>query len=167
MQRLARVLRLANALPVALACTALFVLMVMTFCDVILRSTFDSPIEAATEITRILMAIVVFAMMPGLSARGGHIAVDLADPLIERLRLTHLRDALVQIGAGVMLVWPVLEMWKLTDRVRGYGEVTEYLAIPQYLPSGFITIFTAITALMLILSGLLLLAAPKSYKALT
>ncbi len=167
MPMIARVLRLANSVPVALACTALFIMMVMTFCDVFLRSTFNAPIQAATEMTRILMGIVVFSVMPMISARGGHIVVDLADPVFDRLRLTRLRNGLVQMLAGAMLYWPVTQMWRLTLRAQDRGDVTEYLAIPQYLTAGFITIFTGLAAVALIVSGLLALVAPKTLKALS
>ena len=44
-----------------LASLALFFLMAMTFADVVLRSVFNDPIESATELTRLLMAIIVFS----------------------------------------------------------------------------------------------------------
>ena len=53
-------------IPLAVASAALFLMMCMTFADVVLRSSFDAPIEAATELTRILMAIVVFSQPAGL-----------------------------------------------------------------------------------------------------
>ena len=65
--------------PILLAVTALFAMMVLTFFDVVLRSAVDRPIEAATELTRILMAVVVFSALPVVSGRGEHISVDLLD----------------------------------------------------------------------------------------
>ena len=77
--------RVLTAIPVFVACAALFALMVMTFCDVVLRSVANAPIEAATELTRILMAVVIFSVMPAVSARGDHISVDLTDGLPKRI----------------------------------------------------------------------------------
>ncbi|MEM9048537.1 MAG: TRAP transporter small permease subunit [Pseudomonadota bacterium] len=154
-------LRQASHLPVALACTALFVLMVMTFSDVVLRSAANAPIEAATEITRILMAIIVFSVMPVISARGGHIAVDLTDPVFARYRLGRWRDAAIHLAAGLMLIYPVRQIWVLAERARGFGDVTEYLAIPQFYIGWFIALFAGATALVLIGLGLLHLFAPK------
>lgn len=161
MRALIRLIRLASTLPVLLAVTALFALMVMTFCDVILRSAFNAPIEAATELTRIFMAITVFAVLPVASARGQHIAVDLTDPVFDRLRLTRWRDGLVAIASGVMLIWPVQKVWQLAERSRGYGDVTEYLSIPQFYIGWFIAAFSALTALTLVVTGLLTLIAPR------
>ena len=50
--------------PIWLAATVLFLLMSMTFLDVILRSVFNNPIESATELTRLFMAILVFSALP-------------------------------------------------------------------------------------------------------
>ena len=161
MTALLRLIERASLLPVLLACTALFVLMVMTFFDVILRSAFNAPIEAATEITRILMAIIVFSVLPIVSARGDHISVDLTDALFTRWRLARLRDGLINLAAGIMLVWPVQQVFTLAERARRYGDVTEYLAIPQFYVSWFIALMSALTALVLVIVGLLHLVAPQ------
>ena len=79
-----RFARFASRAPVLLAATALFVMMSMTFFDVVLRSTINTPIEAATELTRILMAVVVFSALPVVSGRAGHISVDVLDWVFTR-----------------------------------------------------------------------------------
>ena len=135
--------------------------MVMTFCDVVLRSVFNAPIEAATELTRILMAILVFAVLPVMSARGDHIAVDLTDGLFARYRLSRLRDGIVYLFSGIMLYWPIQRVWILAERARDYGDVTEYLSIPQFYVGWFITVFTALAAIAMIVVGLLHLFAPR------
>ncbi len=153
--------RVASRAPVYLACVALFILMVMTFCDVILRSMFNAPIEAATELTRILMAIMVFSVLPVVSGHGSHISVDLTDPWFDHLRLYNIRDGLVSLACGIMLWWPVQRVWVLAERARDYGDVTEYLSIPTFLIGWFIAASTAVTAIILILVGILHFVAPK------
>lgn len=160
MQSMLDLLRRASALPVALASFALFALMIMTFSDVMLRSLFNAPIEAATELTRIFMAIAVFSVLPVISARGEHIAVDLTDNFFHWLKLERWRDGLVDIVCGVMLIWPVQRVWILAERARSYGDVTEYIGIPQFYIGWFIAAATALTALILIVQGLLRLVAP-------
>ncbi|GAA6191585.1 TRAP transporter small permease subunit [Phaeobacter sp. NW0010-22] len=161
MTPLIHLIRRASALPVFVACAALFALMVMTFCDVILRSVFNSPIEAATELTRILMAILVFSVMPIISVSDGHIAVDLTDGIFHRLRLSRLRDGILYVVSGILLFWPIQRIWILAERARDYGDVTEYLSIPTYYIGWFITVSLAITAIAMIITGLLHLFAPK------
>ena len=54
-----RLLSLLARIPGFLASLALFVLMVLTFTDVVLRSVLNAPIEIASDLTRLLMAIMV------------------------------------------------------------------------------------------------------------
>ena len=159
MSKLIHLARFAAMAPVALAITALFVMMVMTFADVVLRSAFDAPIEAATELTRILMAVVVFSVLPVVSGRGGHIAVDLMDRAFSPAA-ARWRDALLSGICGAMLWWPAERVVVLAERARSYGDVTEYLSIPQFYIGWFIAIATYITAAVLILRGLVLIFAP-------
>lgn len=161
MRPLLTLARLAALLPMTIASLALFALMVLTFCDVVLRSAFDAPIEAATELTRIAIAIVVFSTLPILSARGGHIAVDLADGIFRHFNIERWRDALVNLGCGVMLYWPTERVIVLAERARSYGDQTEYLAIPTFYIEWFIALMTGLTALALIAKGLVILFAPK------
>lgn len=154
-------LRLLANIPVIAACVALFALMVMTFCDVILRSVMNTPIEAATELTRILMAIVVFSVMPTVSAKQEHISVDLMDGWFHMAGLTRWRDGLVSIACGIMLIWPLQRVWILSERLRDYGDVTEYLAISQFYIGWFITASLAVTVAALLLVGLAKLFRPS------
>ncbi|MGJ8589629.1 MAG: TRAP transporter small permease [Yoonia sp.] len=166
MPTLKKVYRVLVLVPIWLACAALFALMVMTFSDVVLRSSFDAPIEAGTELTRILVAVMVFAVMPHISVNGGHIAVDLTDGIFDRLRLTRLRDGLILILSGVMLSWPVAQVWTLAERTRGYGDVTEYLGLPQYFTMWFIASGITLAALAMVIAGVLTLIAPNLLKEL-
>lgn len=154
-------LRVVDRIPIYTASAALFILMVMTFCDVILRSSFDAPIEAGTELTRILVAVMVFSVLPHVSVTGGHIAVDLTDGLFRKWGLERVRDGIIHLASALMLCWPIMNVWKLAERTKGYGEVTQYLAIPQYLILYFIALSITITAIAMLVAGLLTLFAPS------
>ncbi|WP_068313004.1 TRAP transporter small permease [Polycladidibacter hongkongensis] len=143
-----------SVLPVWVASAALFALMLMTFFDVIMRSLFNAPFEPATELTRILMAVLVFSVLPLISVRGGHINVDLLDGLFLRLRLHVWRDGLISLICGGLLYWPVMRLWVLAERARDYGDVTEYVGIPVYLVGWFICAMVALTAAAMIMQGL-------------
>lgn len=160
MLSLSNLLRAVAGLPVFVAACSLFFLMVLTFCDVILRSVFNSPIEAATELTRMSMAITIFAVMPVVSGAGKHIYVDLLDGLFYRLRLNRVRDALICFGCGAILWWPAGRVVVLAERARSYGDMTEYLNIPVFYMSWFIAIMTYATMMVLILRGLAIVFAP-------
>lgn len=146
--------------PSWLAGVTLFALMVMTFLDVVLRSAFNNPIEAATELTRLFMAIIVFASLPVISWRDEHIAVDLLDTWVSG-RLERWRDAVVFVISGALLLWPAWRIFQLAGRAWRYGDMTEYLHIPQFYIAYFIAASTLITAAVFIARGVLALAAPQ------
>lgn len=153
--------RVLGRIPIALSCSALFFLMTLTFCDVLMRSMLNAPIEAATELARMSVAIVVFSALPVLSARGGHISVDLLDGIIARVHLTRLRDAVMALACGGMLYWPAQRVGVLAERARSYGDLTEYLNLPVFYMGWFIAGMTWVTAGVLILRGLMLIFAPR------
>ncbi len=138
--------------PIWLAATVLFLLMSMTFLDVILRSVFNNPIESATELTRLFMAILVFAALPLVSWNGENIVVDLFDPLFSK-RVARIRDILIDLSCGILLFWPAMRIWDLAERSRRYGDVTEYLNMPQFYIGWFISIFTGYTAIIFVVRG--------------
>lgn len=148
-------------LPVLIAGAALMALMIMTFADVILRSVFNAPIEEATELTRIFVAIIVFAVMPEISVTGGQIAVDLTDGHFKTFGLDGIRDGILHIVCGVLLLWPLQRVWVLSERWRDYGDITEYLSIPQYLVGWFIALCLVLTMATMIITGVLQLFAPQ------
>ena len=139
--------------PIWLSALTLFVLMSMTFSDVLLRSLLNNPIESATELTRLFMAIMVFSALPLVSWQGGHIVVDLFDSFYTR-NLARVRDILIDMICGVALLWPAKRVWDLAERAREYGSVTEYLNLPENYIGWFIAIFTAITACSFIVRGI-------------
>ncbi|RMF36240.1 MAG: TRAP transporter small permease subunit [Alphaproteobacteria bacterium] len=154
-------LRWARLLTNLLAAAALFVLMVMTFLDVLLRSILNAPIEVAADMTRVLMAITVFSVMPALSAGGGQISVDLLDAQFRRFGLSRARDAVVSLFCGVILFWPASRVIDLAERARSYGDVMEYLGLPLFYIGWFIGIMSFLTALALVGRAVALVFAPR------
>ncbi len=131
-------------------------MMALTFADVIFRSVFNTPIEAATELIRIAMAIIVFSALPVISGRNEHISVDLLDNLFSSY-WDRLRSAAMAIACGLMLLWPAQRIVVLAERSASYGDITEYLGIPQSWIAWMIAVSTFVTALVLISRGLILL----------
>ena len=161
MKPIARLLNRLSELPMLLAAATLFVLMVLTFSDVIMRSTFSAPIEAATELTRIAMAVIVFSALPVISGRAEHIVVDLLDPLFRKAGVERILDGLVTLVCGVLLVWPAMRSFDLADRARSYGDLTEYLSIPVFYITWFIAFMTLVTAITMTLRGTIILFRPS------
>ena len=142
----ASIWRYIAVFPTWLACFALFALMLMTFIDVTLRSAMNNPLEWGTELTIV-------------SWKGSHIVVDLMDPLFSR-RMALIRDILIDLISGFALLWPAKRVWDLAERARSFGDVTEYMGFPQYIPGWFIAFFTLATAIVFIVRGITRIVAP-------
>lgn len=149
---LAKLWGIVLRLPTWAAAIFLFLLMGMTFADVLLRSAFNNPIESATELTRLFMAIIVFSALPMVSWKGDNIIVDLLDPWFSQ-RLALVRDSIIDLICGLVLIWPAYRVWQLAERARQYGDVTEYLELPQYFIGWFIAFFTFITSAAFVARG--------------
>ncbi len=145
--------RIVVMLPSWLAATTLFALMAMTFADVVLRSTFDAPLAAGTELTKIFMAIIVFSALPLVTWRGEGIVVDLLDPFFSKT-LARIRDFAVDLASGILLFWPAMRSWDFVGRAITYGDTTEFLQIPQFYVVAFISVSTFATAIVLVVRAL-------------
>ncbi|WP_206021053.1 TRAP transporter small permease [Antarcticimicrobium luteum] len=149
-------------LPKGLAMAALMLLMVMTFFDILLRSTVNAPIEATTELSRILLMFVVFAAMPEVTLRGTHVAVDLLAPVLDRVGFARI-EGLILIGSAVLMVWPDQKILTLAMRSKSYDDMTEFLHIPTYLPALCVFAFMVMTTACFAIAGLWLLLTGYSF----
>jgi TRAP-type C4-dicarboxylate transport system permease small subunit len=102
------------------------------------------------------MAIIVFSSLPIVSWKGNNIVVDLMDPFFSR-KLALIRDVAIDLTCGVILLWPAKRVWDLAERARSYGDVTEYLNLPQHYIGWFIALFTFVTALTFLARATLLI----------
>lgn len=159
---LATLVWIVRALPSALASAALFALMLLTFLDVMLRSTLNAPIEIAADLTRLLMAIVVFSALPLLSFEGRQISVDLLDEVFDRLRIRRVIEVIVTLFCGVILFWPAQRVMVLAERSESYGDRMEYLKMPLHYIEWFIAIMTLATAVALLLRAVFLIVSPST-----
>lgn len=137
----------------ALAAVTLFALMLITCVDVIGRYIFNSPLKGSTELTEIAVGIVVFAAFPVISWRREHIVVDILDNFFSS-KMDFIRSLLINGVSAIALYFLAKRIWLLGHRSLGYGEVTEYLAIPSGWMMLFIAMMCWLTALMLITIGI-------------
>ena len=61
------------------AAAVLFAMMTLTFVDVFGRKFFTKPIYGAYEITEFLMGMLIFSALPLVTARQGHVTIDVFD----------------------------------------------------------------------------------------
>lgn len=134
-----------------LSATVLFALMVMTCIDVFGREILNTPLNGATELTQLMMGVIVFAVLPVVSLREEHITVDLLDKWFPR-RFAPPRQVILNLMAGIMMAVVSWRVWVIGQFQVEYGDGTEFLQIPLGPISFFISIMSGITAIVLFIN---------------
>lgn len=99
--------------------------------DVVMRYVLRIPFLGAYEMTEIAMALIVFLGLPYCAATGGHVAVDVFGPLLERRGLRWVNVLLPLAGAALtaVMAWQSV-LYALDSRSR--GEATNMLRIDLF-----------------------------------
>ena len=100
----------------------LFVIMWLTVVDVVSRDAFNISITGLFEITEVLMGILVFAGVPIITAKDGHVAVTLMDSFVgPKLRI--FQKFVVNIFCVLVLAMFAWLLWDVADTAAGYNAV--------------------------------------------
>lgn len=135
------------------AALVMFVMMMITFVDVLGRDLFASPLPGGFEITEFLLASLIFLGLPLITAEAGHVEVDLLSSITpEWLKpIQTVFIGLINIIAFGVLTWM---MWKFAIRTYQYEDTTAVLEIPYYgltfLMAVTCTVATAILIILLV-----------------
>lgn len=136
-----------------LAASTLLILMLITCVDVVGRYILNKPLVGSTELTELAVGVVVFSVFPLVSWRQEHIVVDIFDRFFSP-KLHFIRTVLINAGSALALYFLGERIMVLAKRSLGYGEVSEYLAIPTGWAMYFIGGMCWMTAFLLPTLGL-------------
>ncbi|HYW75626.1 MAG TPA: TRAP transporter small permease subunit [Gammaproteobacteria bacterium] len=81
---LARLTRIVYAIVLSISAVALGAMMLLIVADVSLRYLFNMPIYGSVELTRYMLAVVVFGGLSLVTLDRGHIEVTLFEPVLLR-----------------------------------------------------------------------------------
>lgn len=137
---------LFRAVTEGVSALVLFLLMVMTCIDVTGRDLFNSPLNGATELTQLMLGVIVFGVLPVVCYREDHITVDLFDSWFPK-RLWHPRQALLNLLMAIMMAFVAWRVWIIGALQLDYGDATEFLRIPLGPISYFIAVMSGIASL--------------------
>lgn len=146
----------AKWLSFSLECLAgmtLFALMLLTCADVIGRYFFNNSINGATELTELAIAIMIFAEMPVITLKGGHVVVDILDRLLGH-RLIQAFTLLSYFLISFAFYALAERMLVQAGRALRREVVTEFLALPVGYIIEYIAMMSYLTAGILILFGI-------------
>jgi len=135
-----------------IAATTLLLLMLLTCSDVFGRYFLSNSIDGTTELTEIALAILIFAEMPVITWRGGHVVVDILDRLMGNtvIKLLELLSAFLISSS---LYFLAVQIFFLAERSFRRDEVTEFLRLPTGLIVEYIAYMSWITAATMITYG--------------
>ena len=121
----------------------------MTCIDVFGRELLNAPLDGATELTQLMMGVIVFAVLPVVCLREDHITVDLLDRWFPR-RLAPTRQIVLNLAASGIMAVVCWRVWIIGSFQMEYGDGTEFLRIPLGPISFFISIMSGIAAVALL-----------------
>ncbi len=130
------------AVPEGVSAAVLFALMAMTCIDVIGRELLAAPLDGATELTQLMLGVIVFAVLPSVCRREEHVAVDLIDIWFPD-RLVPPRQAVLNAIMAAALAFVAWRVWIIADLTAEYGDATEFLEIKLAPITYFIAVLSA------------------------
>jgi len=125
----------------------LLALMALIAFDVVMRYALRLPFLGAYEMTELAMALIVFLGLPYCGATGGHVAVDVLSPVLDRPALRWVAVAIPLAGAALtaIMAWQSA-LYAFTSRSR--GEATNMLRIElwpfELLTAASLALFSAV-----------------------
>ena len=122
----------------------LFIIMWLTVVDVVSRDAFNISITGLFEVTEVLMGILVFAGVPIITARDGHVAVTLLDTFVgPKLRI--IQKVVVNLFCVLVLGTFAWLLWDVADTAAGYNDVKLFSRIPLAPMGYFMAVMTALS----------------------
>jgi TRAP-type C4-dicarboxylate transport system permease small subunit len=138
--------RRADAVLGIAASLILFLMMLLTFVDVVARYLFNFPLRGGFEVTELMLLVLIFAGLPLVSHADEHVTMDFIDRILPEAGRRFLVRLVHAVCAAVMffLTWQV---WIKAGKIAGYGDTTDVLKIT-------VGPFVYFMAAMILLTGL-------------
>lgn len=131
----------------------LALLMAVTVVDVVGRYVFNAPLPGSWEITKVLMAALIFAALPAVSRFEQHITIDLLDA-VTPARAVRARRILINLICAAALAILSWRLWVYAVQTAEFGDVTEYLRLPRAPAVFYMSVFSGLGALVLFANAL-------------
>lgn len=136
---------------------ALFLLamVALTFADVIGRRIVGKPIYGANDITEHLMALVVFAGLPLVTAAGAHLTIDLLDGLVGKPWMAWWRALTSALVTTVLAVvaWLFIKHGLNATQISEVSQALRVSRAPLYFFMAASCALSALAALAIAVTG--------------
>lgn len=147
-----------------IASLLLFCMMALTVLDTFMRKVFAAPIASAFELTELMLTLVIFAGLPLITARRGHVQVELLEPFLSTAvrRGFDLAIDLVVTAALAVLAW---QLWIKAGDQAGYGDTTSVLQIALAPITYAMAVLSGAAALISLVNAVLAAAGVSAEQA--
>lgn len=138
------------------AALVLFGLMGLTFVDVIAREAFNAPLAATTDATQLMLAAMVYAVLPAISRHEQHVAVDLFDRWSPKWAVRP-RQFAINLTIATMFGFMAWQIWIIATEKIEQGELTQFVDWPMAPIFFLMSVMSALAALAALSTGILYL----------
>jgi len=146
----------------AVLITALFAIVALTFCDVLGRRLFGTPIYGAHDLTEHLMVVIIFCGLPLVTADRGHLVVDLFDRWLSSPRLRWWHGA-VSVGVAAILFLIAWQYVLAAKQAVLIQEASQALYIPRSYMYAFMAFAASLAGLSALLPASVFSTTPSAY----
>lgn len=133
-----------------IASVVLFLMMILTITDVVLRKTLSKSILGTVEVTEFLLVIVIFFTLAHTEILNGHVKVDLVMSRFGE-RAQSLVDMITQFICFILCVLITWSTLIYAEVMRVSGEVSQDLWVPIYPFIYVVAMGCAVLALTLLM----------------
>lgn len=148
-------LRIADIVAAAL----IFVMMVLTFADVVGRYIFTAPIFGAAEMIQFLLAMSIFSGLCLVNAHDEHITVELFDAQLDCFISPTLRRIIIQLFSVGMMAVIAVQLYQFALEAERTNTRTVVLEWP-FAVVAFTVAGLSVVSLMMQILGLMLPKEP-------
>ena len=138
------------------AAFVLFGLMGLTFVDVIAREAFNAPLDETTDATQLMLAAMVYAVLPAITRYEQHVAVDLFDRWAPKWAVRP-RQFAINLTIAAMFGLMAWQIWIIATEKIEQGELTQFVEWPIAPIFYLISVMSALAALAALSTGILYL----------
>lgn len=140
-------MRVAEIVTAAL----MFIMMILTFADVVGRYVFTAPIFGAAEMIQFLLAMTIFGGLCLVNARDEHITVELFETQLDKVIPPTVRRIIIQLFSVGMMAVVAYQLYQFALEAERVGRKTVVLEWPFSVVAFTVAGLSAVSLIMQIL----------------
>jgi TRAP-type C4-dicarboxylate transport system permease small subunit len=125
-------------------------IMLITCVDVAGRYVLNMPMPGALEVTEIMMGALIFASLPLVTLRNQQVTIDLFEAFIPK-SVKPAMHVLIQLTSSICLAVISWRLWFKAGQMLDQGDTTAVLLWKIWPLVYFMSVLTAVTALILLI----------------